>query len=58
MKFILDFIPRSTRSGSARASTLDHEVRNNPMEDQSVIEAFLCELDEISSSDRSLLLIQ
>jgi len=46
-RFVIEGIARAARSLSIRTSALDHEVGDDAMEDEVVIEACLCELDEV-----------
>ena len=47
-ELILDGVSRATHSGPLRVSSLDHEVFDDPVEDRSVVEAFLGKLDEVA----------
>lgn len=52
--FVVEGITRAAGSLSLWTSTLDHEIRDDAMEDEVVVEAFFRELDEISSGLGSL----
>src|SRR6266403_2425948 len=41
VKFVGKFVSRAARSGALRATSLNHELRNHTMENQSVVERFL-----------------
>ena len=56
--FIVEGITGASGARSLWTSTLDHEVRDDAMEDEVVVEAFLCEFDEVSGRLGSLLRIE
>jgi len=47
MEFILERVTRTAAAVSIRVSTLDHKVRNDPVEDQSVVEVTIRQSDKI-----------
>ena len=50
-KFALDGFTRPAGAGTVWTSSLNHEVRHDPVERESVIEALICELYEIGDRD-------
>ena len=57
-ELILDGIARAAHAGAGRITALNHEAINNAVENHLVIEAFLCQLDEVAGSNRRLVLKQ
>ena len=41
MKFVGEFVARSAHAGAVRASTLNHEIGNDAVEDQAVVKGAL-----------------
>src|SRR5687768_4928583 len=58
VEFILDRIARTAAPSARGVATLDHEVGDDAMEDGSVVEALLREIDEVLGGDRRLVFEQ
>ena len=56
--FTLDFIARTTGACTMGAATLNHKIRNDAVEVDSVIETRVGEIDKISAGDGHLLNVQ
>ena len=57
-EFTLDAVARTAHTGAVGATALDHEAGNDPVENQTVVEALLNQGDEIGDGLRCLLGIE
>ena len=58
LELALDAVARAAHAGAVRAAALDHEAGNDPVEDQAVVEALVCQRDEVADALRRFLGIQ
>jgi hypothetical protein len=52
---VLERVARAAGAGALRAASLDHEVGDDPVEDQPVVEALAAELLEVADRLRGVL---
>ena len=57
-KFTFNVMTRATHTCSSRITALDHKSGDDTVEDQTVIETFLCQVDKILNTDRRHIRIQ
>lgn len=50
-KFVVDFVAWATHAGSCWVATLDHEARNDAVENYAVVESLLNEFFEVAGRD-------
>src|SRR6187399_1271815 len=53
-KFAIDFVTRSSIANAIRATSLNHEIRNHSMENQSIIKIMLSQVNKILYGVRSI----
>ena len=56
--FILETVARAAPAAAFRAAALDHEIGDDPVEVQAVVEAALGQVDEIGDGQRGLVGVQ
>src|SRR5436190_609180 len=52
VELVLELVAGAARAGARRVAALDHEVRDDPVEDHAVVEALAGQLDEVLDGPR------
>lgn len=55
IELVFKSIPWTTGTAAQRATALDHKVTNHPVKVESIVEVFVCKIDEACHGDGRLL---